>query len=226
MSEIWEYGDEATGGGPAAFPWPPAETDPVLPAFGETWRSATFDPAAFFRRVPRDGGTGAAVLYFLVIVLLVAGATLFWESLSLFSGQLARDGLAAELGVRPVSPLVSFLFTPVLLLVMLWLGAAVTHMLLSLFDGGRHGFGTTIRVFAFAYSPALFGVIPWIGGLIGSLWMLVLLIIGLREAHEVDGWKAAVAVLLPFALLLGLLVLAFLLVMAAGAALLGGAAGG
>lgn len=217
MTEPWEYGDAAPE--TPSFPWPPGDNDSIVARFGETWRSATFDPAAFFRRVPRDNGTGAAVLYYLVIGVLVAGATLFWESLTFFSGP--SGDLAAELGIQPMNPVVSFLLTPAVLLGMLFVSAAVTHMLLSLFDGVRHGFGTTVRTFAYAYSPGLFGVVPWIGGLVGSIWMLVLLIIGLREAHEVEGWKAAVAVLLPLFLLVGLMIFSFLVLMTAGAALLG-----
>lgn len=221
MTDTWEYGDAAPSEGTRDFPWPPADGVSPLTAFGETWKTATFEPARFFRRVPRDHGTGAAVAYYLVIALLVAGATLFWESLSLFAGQAGDDGLASELGMDSVSPLVTFLLTPAMLLLMLAVSSAVTHMLLSLFDGVQHGFGTTVRVFSYAYSPGLFGVIPLVGGVVGSLWTVVLLIIGLREAHQTDGWKTALAVLLPFVLLIGLMVVAVLIVMASGTALLG-----
>jgi hypothetical protein len=217
MTEPWEFGDAAEE--TPSFPWPPGEDDPVLTRFGETWRTATFDPGSFFRRLPREGGTGSAILYYVVIGVLVAGATLFWESLALYSG--TGSGLANELGLQPTNPVVGFLLTPAILVGMLFVAAAATHMLLSLFDGVRHGFGTTIRVFAYAYSPGIFGVIPWVGGMVGSVWMVVLLIIGLREAHETEGWKTAVAVLVPLILLLGVMVVSVMVVMAAGAALLG-----
>lgn len=224
MTESWEYGEAAAPEDRSApdvtrFPWPPPEGDSALTAFGETWRSATFDPAAFFARVPRNGGTGAALVYYLVLVLLVAGAGLFWESLALFGG-LDQTALGAELGMDAVSPLVGFLLTPFFLLVMLFVSAGITHGLLALFGGARHGFGTTLRVFSYAYSPGLFGAIPLLGGLVGSIWMVVLLVVGLREAQEADGWKAAVAVLLPVALLLVFMVLVFMLALATAASVL------
>lgn len=230
MTEHWEYGaaageagaGEAGDAGSAAgrgFPWPPSEHDSILASFAETWKRSTFEPGTFFDRVPRTRGTGAAVLYYLVLVLVVAGASLFWDSLALFGAPL--DDATFGMGMESISPIVSFLLTPGILLVMLFLSAAITHGILSLFDGARHGFGTTVRVFCYAYSPGLFGVVPLLGGLVGSIWMVVLLIIGLREAHETDGWKSAVAVLLPFFLLLGLVTVALLMVAAAGAALLG-----
>lgn len=223
MSDSWEYGEAA---GPTevdrAFPWPPPEDGQLLASFGQTWKSATFRPTPFFSRIPRDQGTGAALLYYLIIVVLVAGATLFWDSFSLFAGSFEEGGLASELGLEAIDPLTSFLMTPAVLLAMLFVAAGFTHLILKLFGGARHGFGTTVRVFCYAYSPGLFGIVPLLGGLVGSIWMVVLLVIGLREAHATDGWKAALAVLLPFALLMGLMVLAFMVLVATGAAIMGG----
>lgn len=221
--EQWEYGGTAhrdpapTGAG---FPWPPAEDGSPLTAFGETWKSSTFDPARFFRGVPRHGGTGPALLYFLALAMMVAGVTLFWESLALFTIPLEDSGLAEETGLGSVSPMVRFLLAPIRLLVMLLLSATITHGLLRLFDGARHGFGTTLRVFCYAYSPALFGVVPVIGGVVGAVWMLVLVIIGLRDAHEADAWKPFLALLTLFVLLLGVLLLGGIWLLLAGVAIL------
>lgn len=224
MTETWEYGEAADPGGDgatpdpvASFPWPPAEGDSALTSFVETWRRSTFEPSAFFARVPRSDGTGAALAYYLVVVVLVAGAALFWQSLSTVVGGTEGTALGDELGVTAVSPLVEFFLTPVFLLGMLFVAAGVSHLLLSMFGGARHGFGTSVRVFCYAYSPAIFSAVPVLGSVVGSVWMVVLLIIGLREAHETDGWKAAAAVLLPVGLLLaatltGLLLLALLTV--------------
>ncbi len=223
MSDSWEYGEATVlAAGAAPFPWPPAEEEPVLPAFGLTWKRATFEPAAFFRLLPRDRGTGAALVYYLSIVFLVAGANLFWESLSLFAGAGQGGELASRLGIEAISPITTFLLTPALLLAILFVAAGMAHALLRVLGDGQHGFGTTVRTFCYAYSPGLFAVVPLIGGPVGSIWMVVLLIIGLREAHGTEGWKPAVAILLPFALLIGLMMFAFLMLVAAGAAVMGG----
>lgn len=242
MSEIWEYGGEAGGAsdepserqvgdrptgtappdGGERFPWPPPEDGSILASLAETWKSATFDPGRFFARIPREGGTGAAILYYLGIGLLVAGASLFWDVLGQVATAGTRGTLATELGLGSVQPVTAFLLSPIVLMVALFLSAAVVHGLLALFDGARHSFGTTVRVFCYAYSPMIFGVIPLLGALVGTAWMLVLTIIGLREAHQTDGWKPVVAVLLPFVLMLGLGLMLVLAIMAAGAALLSG----
>lgn len=236
MTETWEYGGPGTGpehadgpgahGGeepPGRFTWPPPEDAPVLAAFGETWKNATFNPGAFFAKTPRDGGTGAALIYYLAIGILVGGATLFWQSLSLMGDAMGENPLAAELGIQPVNPLAGFLLTPALLLLGLLIGCGIIHVLLLIFDGADHGFGTTIRVYCYAGSASIFGVVPVLGAIVGGVWTLVLLIIGLREAHQAAAWKSAVAVLLPLVLALGLLLTVFLtFVLAMGGAMTGG----
>jgi hypothetical protein len=55
--------------------------------------------------------------------------------------------------------------------------------MLLILRGATHGIGTTVRVFCYAYSPMIFGVVPVLGGLVGGIWMLVIAIIGLGAAH-------------------------------------------
>lgn len=214
MTEVWEHRESATS---TAFPWPPPEDAPMLAAFGDTWKSATFDPGTFFRRLPRHDGTGAAILYYLIIGMLVAGASLFWSSLG--PAGFGQDHVA-ELGVE-VTPLTTFLLTPLLLTIGLAVGAAVTHVMLLILRGATHGIGTTVRVFCYAYSPMIFGVVPVLGGLVGGIWVLVIAIIGLGAAHGVPTWKPVVAVLLPFLALMGLFLMVVMAAIAAGAAILG-----
>jgi hypothetical protein len=214
MTEVWEQRQPAVTAG---FPWPPAEDAPILAAFGETWKSASFDPRSFFRLIPRQGGTGAAFLYYVVVGMLVRGASLFWSTVGL--GAPGQDRVA-ELGVE-VAPLTSFLLTPLILVVGLGVSAGITHVMLLVVRGATEGIGTTMRVLCYAYSPMILGVIPVLGGLVGVIWMLVVAVIGLGAAHQVPTWKPALAVILPFLILMGLMVFALMAVLATGAAILG-----
>lgn len=218
MRETWEYADDPTpapANAATPFPWPPPENGPILAALGTTWKGATFDPARFFARTPRNEGTGAALVYYLALGILVAGTTLFWNSLDIMGRRAGAESVLP--GLVQISPLVQFLLAPALLLTALFVSAGVVHVLLLIFDGASNGFATTLRVFCYAYSPALFGIVPVPGALIGSIWSVVLAIIGLREAHEAAAWKPAVAVLVPVAGAVILLVMtALALVLALG----------
>lgn len=199
--------DAATGAVPPSrpFPWPPPPDGRILARFGETWRSAMFDPAGFFARLPRDRGTGAAVAYYLVVGVLVAGVNLFWAAVATNGG--GEETLAAAEGLAGLHPLTRFLLSPATLLLGLAVAAAVTHVLLLMLGGARHGFGSTIRTFCYAYSPMAFAVVPVVGPLVGAAWMVALGIMGLREAHETAAWKTALAVLLPLTIFLVMLLM-------------------
>jgi hypothetical protein len=215
MTETWRYDEVET---PTGFPWPPAEGDSALGSLGVTWKSATFEPTRFFGALPRDSGTGAAIVYYLIIGLLVAGASLFWD----MAGDVLGTGRDVVIADGPeISPVVGFLLSPLLLLIGLVLSAGLTHMILILVRGATGGFDTTLRVFAYAYSPMLFGVVPVVGAVAGAIWMLGVAMLGLAAAHAADRWKAVVAVGLPFLLLLGVVAMVLLAMAAAGTAVLG-----
>lgn len=158
--------------------------------------------------MPREAGYGAVLIYYLVLAVIVAGIHLFWGSLFDFAdlSSVIRRASAGDAG----SGLVEFLLSPLFAIVGLYMVAGVVHLMLLMMRGAQHGFETTSRVIAFSYSPAALAIVPMIGPLIGFIWMVVISIIGLREAHETDGAKAATAVLVPVFLLIGLLVVATL----------------
>jgi hypothetical protein len=184
------------------FPWPPPEGESIVSAFGRTWQGASLQPRRFFHAMPEHGSIRSALLYYIPIGIAVAGANLFWTQL--------RGGIDAEqdavLGEMPLggamNPLLEFFFAPVILVVSLLLSAAITHGLLKLFGGPNRGFRFTTRIFAFAYSPQILGVIPVAGTVIGFVWMVGVAVIGLREGHGTTTARAAAAVLIPVAVAL------------------------
>lgn len=185
-------------------------------ALWHTWRQACLEPMAFFRQVGFSQDVGAAVV-FMLIVNLVTG---------LASGLLLLAGLQAPLWALarkeglPISPLFggaagALLLAPLVFLLSALIGwaisTAVLHLLLLIVGGARKGMSTTALVLAYASAPQVFNVVPWLGGLVASIWSLVLLIVGLSQAHETDTWRAVLAVFLPLLLCCGIILLAVLL---------------
>jgi hypothetical protein len=172
--------------------WPPRDDRDVLDAFARTWWQSLTDPTRFFSALP---GTRDALLYFLPVGIIGAAIHLFWRSLALTIGGFE---LGERFGIESGwTPVVEFLFSPVLLLLALAFCAFVVHAMLWFFRGTRGGPITTLRVLAFAYGPVLLGIIPGLGDVVGFIWMHVLAIIGLRVAHNTRWWKAVAAVLVP-----------------------------
>jgi hypothetical protein len=203
---------------PPPFPWPPAESDSVVDALVDTWRGAVLHPARFFAALPPRLRLGPVLLYYLVIGVVGAALQLFWAILlprpeSTLLGEIIGTNVAA-------TPLVEFLASPLYLLFSLYLAAGITHLLVLALVPQHRGFGTTLRVFAFAYSPVLLGVVPYLGPIAAFIWMTAISIVGIRVAHATTTGRAAGAVLVPIAAALFLLAVGYLLLASSGALLL------
>jgi hypothetical protein len=200
---------------PAPFPWPPAPDDSVSTAFGRTWQGASLAPGRFFERMPERGSLGAAVLYYLAIGIPVEGARLFWRMIGDARG--ADQEIAGTVdSALSMSPLLGFLLSPLFLLGTLLLATAVVHLMLKLVGGANRDIQFTARLFCFAYSPQILGVIPWIGAPIGFVWMIVSAIAGLKAGHRTTTGRAIVAVMIPVTIALAFVAMTLLLARAAG----------
>jgi hypothetical protein len=190
------------------FPWPPAAHENVIVALAETWRWSVFQPASFFRALPTSGYL-SALGYFLPIAIISEALNLFWSNLFEVAG--LTELLPAAFGEATPSAadrLIDFLLSPIWLPFLLFFCALVVHATLKLIGGASQPIVTTARVLSFAYGPRLFNVVPFFGSLLGGIWSLVMIVIGLREAHVTTTGRAAAAVFLPFVVLLTLLVAA------------------
>lgn len=196
------------GDPPYRFPWPPPEDQPIVASLVQTWRDILFHPTAFFRAMPQHATLGPALLYYLVIGIIAAALRLFWDTLLPSpEGNLLND----MIGTMPVSPIVDFMVSPLLLLASLLVAAGITHLMVLTLVPGNAGVGATFRIFAFAYSPAILEAVPYLGAIAAFLWMTVLSVIGVREVHRTSTARAVTAVLVPILIAAVFMAAAYLL---------------
>jgi hypothetical protein len=188
-------------------------------------------PSLAFTRMKQYGGLGGPIMFAiwglampvaLAICLLIPLAII----IAIGAGNEGGAALGAGVGIGVVLAIIVGLVIYVLLIATLGalIAAAIYHLCLLMVGGARQGFETTFRVVSFAQGGTapigmLLGLIPYIGGLIHLVWIIVILINGLAKAHEIPTGKAALAVLLPFGLMM-LLCMGFIFL-----SILGGAAG-
>lgn len=195
---------------------PPPWEDPSVPlprAFLDTWFESMTRPADLFARVPWERAAARPILYFLIVAIFAAFFTMWWEAV------LSRSELwplLGELGIAPetgsAAAVLRFFLAPFAAMVWLVLSSLLFHLFVMLLARDRRRLGATLRVVCYASGPALLGIVPFVGAMVGGLWSLVLIALGLREAHRMTGGSAAVAVILavatPALLLVGMVFLA------------------
>jgi len=210
------------------LPWDRRAELGTIPAGIETIKGVLLSPASTFREMRLSGDIGSPFLFALVLGSLGGWIAMGWqrlvESMGVGSqnpwGQLgAAEGVGFACG--------ALIGVPVGLSVGLFIGSGIIHLCLMLFGGARNGFEATFRTYAYATgSTAPLAIIPVCGQVIGYIWGIVAAIIGLKQAHETDTWRAACAVLLPVVLCCACLVALFAVFGAALLAAAGQAAGG
>jgi len=190
-------GDDASRTGPA---W--EQEGSWFQRFAQTAQSALLSPSLFFSTMRRTGGIGAPVTYGLLGTFIGGLAAGIYQFLlgTLLAGANGAEAAREQAVINAFSTGCIVVIVPILTVLSLFVNAAITHVMLLLLNGARRGFETTMRVAAYAHgSAAMFNLVPLCGGIIGSIWALVIVIIGIARAHEIPTGKAAAAVLIPIA---------------------------
>ncbi len=186
-----------------------AEGPPAF--FWYAWVDTLFSPQRLFASLRAPGGTFRALLFAATLGFLAAVLAFPAQALNAMNrGTLDAGSLADRY-------LVTIFTQPLATVTGTILSAALVHLGLRLFSGPRP-FEITLKVLSYATAAAVFAAIPGGGPSIATLIGIVLSVVGLTVAHRVRPGQAIGAIFFPALLVGGLLLLL------AGAFLLGGLA--
>jgi len=213
-------GGPPPGDVPAGIPWEQMRTLGVWPALWQTIHQTLLKPAAFYRRMPPEdpqpdppgGPIFSPFLFALAVGIpsLIAGFvwSAFWDSLGTFRYEGHPEhlmlGIGSSMVFIAVSPLLVALSTAVM--------TTLAHIILLILKGAGAGVLATWRTVCYSTSAYLICLLPCCGSVVGAIWQLVILIIGLAEVHRTTRLNAALAVLLPAVLCCGFFFTTVLLV--------------
>ena len=145
-------------------------------------------------------------MYFVIIVVVTALFNLCWELLLPVSeasnaakGSSWRSAIEMFAQAGRTSAALNFFLAPFAATVGLLLWAGLLHLPLRMFHKERQSLKTTLRIVSYAAAPSVLAVVPIIGSTVGSVWSLLLTVIGIREAHGTSTRKALLCVLLAIA---------------------------
>ena len=182
-------------------------------SFVDVVRGVVLQPVRFFAGLPRGGSLLNALVFALVCIVISA----ILSGLLVLLGAQEGPGFnpnpqnAIPSTFAPASALASIAFAPIGGAIGLFVAAAIQQLLVRLIVGENNsGFVSTFKVASYTQVTALVNWIPIIGPLV-ALYGLYLSIMGIREMHATTTGKAALVILIPFAvvLLVTLVVLAW-----------------
>lgn len=198
-------------------PWEDEATQWTFRGLAATLKSSLFHPSEFFRRMNVTGGMTAPLVY--AVITGMAGIMLFdfWQIVLRESGpaflpsqlhEAAGGDLLSRVGMGIVAVIMPFL-----VIGGIFIAAGLLHLLLLTVRGAKNGYEATFRAVAYAYGTNILMAIPFCGLVLAAIWNIVVVIIGLKEAHGTTGGKAMFVVLFPLILCCASAVLFALLVL-------------
>jgi signal peptidase I len=156
------------------------------PGFIETWTSAMFRPKALYSRPAGERslfGPGS----FAMIIGAIAGVGAALVEMML-SARPASSVIGSVVGGLVGGPLVA--------VISVYISAVFTHFWVVVARIKPRSFKDTLECVGYSYATVLFAVIPLVGGLIGGVWQMVVLGIGLKNAQRTTTGRAAFVVLI------------------------------
>ncbi len=179
----------------------------------QTAKAVLFRPGRFFRVMPSGVGGREAFAFGLLFGSVGTMFGWFWQFLMLFE----NFGPSAEYFMGLFTLKILFIgiliLVPFFVILEILFSTSILHAALYIVRGAGHGFDATFKVMAYSQAPQVFGLIPFVGGLIGWFWQLVIRIIGLKEIHQTSYARVILAFLLPLVVMIlaGLTVTGFVL---------------
>jgi hypothetical protein len=204
----------ATGVPRSGLPWDERQARGFFNTFVETLVMVLTKPDAAFRAMKIEGGLVEPLIYALIGGWL-GGVVAFlfslgFKSVGLFGSRNNAFGMLTGMGIGSIAFII---LLPVIIVIGLFIGAAIVHLCLMIVGGANKTFETTFRVLAFSQgSTGPLQMIPVCGGLIAGVWGLVVTCIGLARAHETGTERAVFAVFLPLLVCCGGAILIAILV--------------
>ena len=193
-------------------PWEDRDNQGFVKGMLRTAKMAMFHPSLFFRKMPVTGGIADPLIFGMILGMFGLMFQFLWRIVL----RNAMPGIMSPDMLQGLGLAVLAVLSPMMIVAVFIVSSASLHLLLKLAKGAHAGFEATFRVVAFAGSSSLLCVVPFFGNFIAVMWSIVLIIVGLREAHATSGGKAAFAVLFP--LILFFVLISLLLIMLIGVA--------
>lgn len=189
---------------PPRLPWEERDHLGLVEGMVQSVRLLVTNPSDAFARLRSDGDLTSPMLFGIVVSWVCMLFSQLWSVLissSLGGAMGEMEGLEQFFGTPGLFQIVVGLVVwPVMFVVMAFVGAGVLHVCLLMvgaMDQSELGFEGTLKVYIYATVSWFALIVPLVGGLVASLWHLVLLVVGLAAVHRTSQGRALVAVLIP-----------------------------
>ena len=157
------------------------KADKLIASIFEEMKKVITNPTRFFRNMPTSGGF-AEPLIFVAAMGIISGIL-----------QALLGGIGLGYGGSFTVTLLSIIFVPLATVIFGFVGAAILFIIWKIM-GSQNSYETAYRCGAYAggIAPAttLLAVIPYLGTILGLLWMTYIIVVASQEVHQIKAKTA------------------------------------
>lgn len=153
------------------IPWLKRKEIGFFRALWETIKQILFKPSEFFSNLEIISYSESLLFYFIVSTIAYE-VSLMWNLL------WSKKPEAIQ-----VPMFFYILIIPIFVVIVLYTGSGIIHLFALLFRG-KGGFKGTFNVLAYTSATNIFYIIPFIGGVIGGIWAIIVGVIGFKIIHK------------------------------------------
>ncbi|MFP3867063.1 MAG: YIP1 family protein [Desulfobacteraceae bacterium] len=196
-------GDEVPGSGlaetPEAIPWEDPD-QPILVALVHTIGMILTRPGEFFRHLDLQGGLAVPLGFALILGTAGMLASLYWQLIQLLlignMGSWVSLLITNSVNLGPRLVVGISLMVPVLVLATQFVSSFFLLLAVLLVGGRQPSFEAAFRVIAYSNAPLVATFLPVAGGIMASLWCLIVEFKALLQVFNLSRLRALLALLL------------------------------
>ncbi|MBF0526050.1 MAG: YIP1 family protein [Deltaproteobacteria bacterium] len=191
-------------------PWDQREKLGVILSIFLTIKQALFLPGSFFSRMKTNGDLGSPLGFAIIVGSISIIISLIVSALPIsYLNPLELDGLAGAAWAADHGKFLIYaiIFAPLLVILDQFVSSGILHLCLIILGGNKKGFGCTFSVVAYSQSYTVLTIIPIIGYVIGNIWRVVMLTIGLAKSHGTSSLRTFFAICLPLIVVMVLVII-------------------
>ncbi|MCR5564102.1 MAG: zinc-ribbon domain-containing protein [Desulfovibrio sp.] len=179
-------------------------------SFYQTVMRVMFAAPRFFASLAPDAELKRPLIFYVILCAAQAVIEAFWGRalVSVLQPAVTNDPQLETLLAMLTPPMniaMSLLIQTSLHVLQIFFFAFIIALVCRFIAPERAQFSLVFQVFAYSAAPSLLCVVPVLGSIVGSLWCLGCLVVGLRQALSIN-WAQTAACLAPIFLLMAFFV--------------------
>ncbi len=186
-----------------------------------TLKNIFLKPTSFFKNLTGEGSIFPAWVFALLACSIGYSFLFIWSNL--FTSDISDLYQDSETYVSDPEVLnaKSLLYTPLLVSFQIWIIALYCQFMLIITKTKKTSIKSTFKAVAYSQTAMLLNIIPVAGSFFSSIYMIILLLIGLQAAHERSKLKIFLMLTLPFIFLSLFILLIIIMILILGIATTG-----